>query len=74
MARPVYKAGFLMANVYLVQKEMQRFHLQFLGLKIIDFKKKINSEVCLPIQQISNSYDYFCGVQSKFCNGFIVKV
>ena len=26
------------------------------------------------IQQISNSNDYFCGVQSKLRNGFIVKV
>ena len=34
-------------NIYLVQKETQCFHLQFLGLKIFDFKNCFNS-VVLP--------------------------
>ena len=34
-------------NIYLVQKETQCFYLQFLGLKIIDFKNCFNS-VVLP--------------------------
>ena len=33
--------------IYLVQKETQCFYLQFLGLKIIDFKNCFNS-VVLP--------------------------
>ena len=33
--------------IYLVQKETQCFYLQFLGLKIIDFKNCYNS-VVLP--------------------------
>ena len=36
-----------MGILYLVQKETQCFHLQFLGLKIIDFKNCFNS-VILP--------------------------
>ena len=34
-------------KIYLVQKEKQCFYLQFLGLKIIDFKNCFNS-VVLP--------------------------
>ena len=33
--------------IYLIQKETQYFYLQFLGLKIIDFKNRFNS-VVLP--------------------------
>ena len=36
-----------MSKIYSVQKETQCFYLQFLGLKIIDFKNCFNS-VVLP--------------------------
>ena len=37
----------IFSNIYLVQKETQCFYLQFLGLKIIDFKNCFYS-VVLP--------------------------
>ena len=39
--------NIMTCKIYLVQKETQCFHLQFWGLKIIDFKNCFNS-VVLP--------------------------
>ena len=38
--------------IYLVQKETQCIYLQFLGLKIIDFKNCFSSVVCLSIKTL----------------------
>ena len=54
------------SKIYLVQKETQCFYLQFLGLKIIDFKNCFNSVVLPSNEELDCIVSSLIGYRALF--------